>query len=493
MTIKHIFFAALTVALAASCSSDDSANGTDNGQSEGKVKVTLTASAPETRVGMTKENNKATLYWQSGDNILVQTVTNSTYGGTKLTAASGTATGSTSATFVGEVTTGTELGTYAVYPYNTNHSFTGEKTLTYNLPSTYTYSKVGSQIFSKKVGEETTYPSNSTNLPMLGTISDNKATFKMLGGMAVIRIDNMPGTDGTLKVTADQQLSGNFTVADVSVENASIATSASSTGNSVTFTFAGATAGSAGVFYLPLATGTYSDLKIAVTAGSTTQTVNYGDLTIARADVKAISLTTDSEGNLRHIEKIDDYHYKINGHEFVDLGLDVLWATMNVGASSEKEDGYHVAWGETAERSDHVYSKSTYNTGMTFVDAATANWGSGVRMPTQSEFGNLVDTVATAKCTKTWKWVDQDNDCGGYTITCKANTSASIFLYRPKCYGYNGTTPSYYGNSTGYYWTSTGTTTHASYIGVSYNTIWWHRYESVGFYGYVVRAVAVKP
>ena len=41
---------------------------------------------------------------------------------------------------------------------------------------------------------------------------------------------------------------------------------------------------------------------------------------------------------------------KNDGHEFVDLGLSVKWATCNVGASSPKEYGSYFAWGETCQR-----------------------------------------------------------------------------------------------------------------------------------------------
>ena len=42
----------------------------------------------------------------------------------------------------------------------------------------------------------------------------------------------------------------------------------------------------------------------------------------------------------------------INGHEWVDLGLSVKWATCNVGASSPSEYGNYYAWGETSTKSD---------------------------------------------------------------------------------------------------------------------------------------------
>ena len=522
MTIKHIFFAALTAVLTASCANDDSANGSDNGQNEGKVKVTLTASTPETRVGMTKtSNNKATLYWQSGDNILVQTVTNSTYSGVKLTTANGTETGSKSATFTGEVTTDTELGTYAVYPYNESHKFTGEKTLTYNLPATYEYKTVESQIFSKTVGEETTYPSNSTNLPMLGTISDNKATFKLLGGMAVIRIDSMPAASGTLTVTADQQLSGNFTVADLSATDASIATSTTTSADStVTFTFSGATVNSAGVFYLPLATGSYSDVKITISCDSKTQTIKYGNLCVARTSVIAISLYNHS-GTVSKFSKIEGNVYTLNGLEFVDLGLPngILWATTNVGAAKPADSGKFYAWGEVtaygekkdwgdyAVKTDYEWKTYKYGTSETVMtkynstdgkkyleandDAATVNCGPGCRMPTETEVGHLVKSSYNyTTCSYTTMTNSADSTVYGHKITSKSN-SASIFL---PFYGIRSGANPYKTN--GYYWTNQYYTSTSSVIGRSWslkqngNSISPDTYQR--FYGCTVRAVTEK-
>jgi hypothetical protein len=37
-----------------------------------------------------------------------------------------------------------------------------------------------------------------------------------------------------------------------------------------------------------------------------------------------------------------------NGHEWVDLGLSVKWATCNVGAVSPASYGNYYAWGETS-------------------------------------------------------------------------------------------------------------------------------------------------
>lgn len=299
MKEHYITFVALAAtAIATSCSSDDvvteQPQETRQETADSKT-VTLTASVDEgqTRVGLTKDTDgkTASFYWNNGDAISVQTTSGDSFSNERFTSTAST--GDKTATFTAEVT-GT-VGKYAVYPYNKNHKLTSEKELTYNLPDTYKYEKVESNIFSK----DDSYPSNPTNVPMLGIISDNNIKFSCLGGLAVIRIDRMPATSGTLTVTADQQLSGNFTVADVSADKAQIT---SKTGDlsdeekKVTFTFNGATKEAVGVFYLPLAPGTYSNVTVKVSYGdNASQTFNHGDLTISRATVKAIALTMDYE------------------------------------------------------------------------------------------------------------------------------------------------------------------------------------------------------
>lgn len=47
---------------------------------------------------------------------------------------------------------------------------------------------------------------------------------------------------------------------------------------------------------------------------------------------------------------------KINGHEYVDLGLPsgLKWATCNVGASCPEEYGQYFAWGETEQKAEFM-------------------------------------------------------------------------------------------------------------------------------------------
>jgi len=53
---------------------------------------------------------------------------------------------------------------------------------------------------------------------------------------------------------------------------------------------------------------------------------------------------------------------EINGQEYVDIGLSVLWAKKNIGACTEDESGDYFAWGETEPKS--VYSMKNYKFGV---------------------------------------------------------------------------------------------------------------------------------
>ncbi len=87
-----------------------------------------------------------------------------------------------------------------------------------------------------------------------------------------------------------------------------------------------------------------------------------------------------------------------DGHEYVDLGLSVKWATCNVGADSPDEPGYHFVWGEIGSSECGSYStKHIYDLELTDIagdkahDAAAANWGGKWRMPTYKELLELCD------------------------------------------------------------------------------------------------------
>ncbi len=119
---------------------------------------------------------------------------------------------------------------------------------------------------------------------------------------------------------------------------------------------------------------------------------------------------------------------------YVDLGLSVNWATVNIGATKPEEVGNFFAWGETEPKEtfsqDNYKLSDKYNAtdGKTVLDdsddAAKRIWGNGWRMPTADEFAELLDE---SKCTWIWTTV---NGKDGYLITSKVEgyEGNSIFL-----------------------------------------------------------------
>ena len=140
---------------------------------------------------------------------------------------------------------------------------------------------------------------------------------------------------------------------------------------------------------------------------------------------------------------------EINGHEYVDLGLSVKWATCNVGANKPEDYGNYYAWGETKTKSD--YSSSNCVTlgksfsdigGKSQYDAARANWGGTWRLPTKAELEELKN-----KCT--WTWTTQ-NGVKGYKVT--GPNGNSIFL---PAAGDRRRSSLYFAGVHGTYWSST--------------------------------------
>ena len=144
-------------------------------------------------------------------------------------------------------------------------------------------------------------------------------------------------------------------------------------------------------------------------------------------------------------EEVSFMTLSLNGHEYVDLGLSVKWATMNVGANSPEDYGDYFAWGETSTKSTYEWSTykycngdynnlTKYNTQSSYGtvdnktqldlsdDAAHVNWGGSWRMPTDAELTEL-----RTECT--WTWTTQ-NGVKGYKVTSKKSgyTNNSIFL-----------------------------------------------------------------
>jgi uncharacterized protein YjdB len=161
-------------------------------------------------------------------------------------------------------------------------------------------------------------------------------------------------------------------------------------------------------------------------------------------------------------------------HEYVDLGLSVNWATINVGAAAPQDYGGYYAWGETETKSSYNYKNYAWATAEEWSssltkyccypengynhftdnktvldpddDVAHVKWGSGWRMPTSLEMQELI-----SNCT----WTStEENGVSGYRITSNLSGYSDRSIFLPAVGEYYDDELSLVDNR-GTYWTST--------------------------------------
>ena len=277
---KNLFLAGLAaVTLTTSCSEDFDLLGNKH-----EVTLGVSVSAEGTRAAFLSDGS---FYWSSGDQIGVTTTNLKTsFAALDLTTGAGTAT----ATFKGTVSGDVTNDCYAIYPYNDGHSIAtadGATTLTYNYPTTYTYTKVDQTYFPENKD------GNSFNPAMWAKVTDSGVTFKYLSGVFCIYVEKVPYASGTLTVAADENLAGKFTA---KLSDTETPTCVNTEGNptdaskTVTITFSGATVNSPGVFYVPAPVGKYNNVTLTFTQDSNTKVIKAGYFEIKRKGLKKLEI-----------------------------------------------------------------------------------------------------------------------------------------------------------------------------------------------------------
>ena len=172
----------------------------------------------------------------------------------------------------------------------------------------------------------------------------------------------------------------------------------------------------------------------------------------------------------------------IDGHEYIDLGLSVKWATCNLGASKPHEYGSYYSWGETAPKKTYTFAsykffKDKNGNGTAFnkkidvepgefayigkdisgtqYDAARVGWGGKWRMPTKAEWQELIDNTS-------FQWIDEGQVIG---LKLKGPNGNSIFF--PAC-GFYREGNVYVDVTDGNYWSSTAEGEKAYKLFISY-------------------------
>ena len=203
------------------------------------------------------------------------------------------------------------------------------------------------------------------------------------------------------------------------------------------------------------------------------------------------------------------YFDKFNGHDYVDLGLSVVWATCNVDAIHPAGSGGFYAWGELNEKpkyewsnylwADGVYDKLTkYCTNEAYGtfdnarfladddDVAHQKWGGAWRLPNKAEMEELCNQ---ANCSSVWTI---ENGVVGRKFTSKKEgyTDKSIFL---PAYGfYDGAVNKM--TTAGFYWSSsliTATPYGAYCLEITSGAAF--TYEEERYRGFLVRPVVSAP
>ncbi len=163
------------------------------------------------------------------------------------------------------------------------------------------------------------------------------------------------------------------------------------------------------------------------------------NLTLRRSElildnVNIVDWNKEEEINTEVSDAVSGNRGFANGHEWVDLGLSVKWATVNVGASKPQDAGNYYAWGEVETR--EVYTTLNYNV-EAFVgdyimtlekedDAAAVNWHGDWRMPTRLDWEELKNAT-------TQTWTDDYNGTGisGCILTSNVEGYTDVTLFFP--------------------------------------------------------------
>ena len=249
-------------------------------------------------------------------------------------------------------------------------------------------------------------------------------------------------TSGVEGTTVTVSYDGENKVKSVTVKGISAVTSAP-TANDLTYTGSAqalVTAGTAtyGTMVYSLDGETYSAaIPTATNAGN--YTVYY-----------KVDGGTDYTGTTAQTVNVTIGYYIPNTSEAVDLGLSVKWAPFNVGAKTATEYGLYYAWADTeghyaGDGFNLSWNTTPYYNGSTTSwtkygsspatldssdDAAAVNWGSSWRMPTETEYRELISNT-----TQTWQSNYQGSGVSGYLLTStKAGyTDKSIFISDAGC------------------------------------------------------------
>lgn len=204
-----------------------------------------------------------------------------------------------------------------------------------------------------------------------------------------------------------------------------------------------------------------SNTRYSISASVNENPIRTGTVTVSLTDLTNGTLSTSV--TVTQDNKNEPFN---NGHEYVDLGLSVMWATCNVDADMPEDFGGYYAWGEIETKDNYSWANYKYckgsnlnltkynymsgygNNGYTddktildpADDVAHCKWGSSWRMPTEDEFRELIDNC-------TWTWTGF-----GYKVSSLKSGYESEYIFLPAA---GWVSQDYYNYGMGgWYWSS---------------------------------------
>ena len=332
----------------------------------------------------------------------------------------------------GYVTGNTINDIVAVYPYQQGTSIAEDEALSVELPADQVYAQ---NSFGR-----------GTNT-MVSVTSGNVLMFKNVGAYLMFSLygEDISVSSITLKGNNGEKLSGKAYVTmplnDVpSTQVVGDATDASSaiTLRCETPVALNASAAECTEFWFVVPPVTFS-------RGFTITITQANGGTVEKSTSRSVSLTRNKRSRM---EPVVVEKAALPEPEMVDLGLSVMWATCNVGASSPEEYGDYFAWGETEPKTDYSWATYKWSNGNSWLtkyntdslygsvdfmtalesqdDAARANLGGSWRMPTEVEVEELI-----SNCTITP--VEDYNGSGvnGCVITSNVSGYTDKYIFLP--------------------------------------------------------------
>lgn len=174
------------------------------------------------------------------------------------------------------------------------------------------------------------------------------------------------------------------------------------------------------------------------------------NVTGSSTDQPSVDIPSVDEDEEMDAERNENLNPQGSVASAVDLGLSVNWASHNIGAEGVYDAGGAYGWGDaqgTCYSKDNSYYPSAnppFNISGTTYDIAREKWGGTWRIPTATEFQELIDN-----CDVQW-----DASLRVLVFTSKVNGRQLILpptLYRSGLEYYSAAS----NNVEGHYWTST--------------------------------------